>query len=138
MRENKGTATSSRSMGKELAEPTAFFDHLDFSLLGTCLASHKPVNNGSRPTDLVRCDGLASRLKFQSSRRYVDRCSLGHPPNWHPVQFDPVRLSNIRKKLAQRAPRHTIPLILKILMKCSTSSWEIITVIVMAELLEDT
>jgi len=137
-KKNKGTATSSRSKGKEVVEPTAFFNHLDFSLLGTCLTSHKPVNNESSPTDLVRSDVLVAAFEFQSSRRYVDGCSLGHPLNRHPVQFDPVRLGNVSKKSVQTARRHTIPLIRRVLINCSTSFWEIITVISMAELFETT
>ena len=138
IRKNNGTATSSRNKRKKVIELTAFFNHLDFSLLGTCLASHKPVNNGSSPTDLVRSDVLVAVLKFQSSRRYVDGCSLGHPLNRHPVQFDLVCLGNVRKKSAQTAQHHTIPLIRRVLTKCPTSFWEIITVILMSELLETT
>jgi hypothetical protein len=93
-----GTATSSRGKGKAVIEPTAFFNRLDLSLLGKCLVSHKPVDNASSPTDLVRSDVLVSKLKFQSSRRYIDGCSRGRPLDWHPVQFDPVRLSSVRKK----------------------------------------
>ena len=66
------TATSSRRQSKELDEPTALFNHLNFSLLKACLTSHKPVNNRSSPTDLVRSDALVVLLKFQSSRRNVN------------------------------------------------------------------
>jgi hypothetical protein len=137
-KKKNGRATSSRSKGKKVVEPTAFFNHLDFSLLGTCLTSHKPVNNGSSPTDLIRSDFLVAVFEFQSSRRYVDGCSLVNPSNRHPVQFDPVRLGNVSKQSVQTARRHTIPLICRVLIKCSTSFWEIITVILMAELSETT
>jgi hypothetical protein len=103
---------------------------------GIGLASRKPVNTRSSPTDLIRSDALGATVKFQSSRRYVYRCPHSRSLDWHPVQSDPARLGHITKKSAQRARRLTIPLILKVLTKCSTSFEVIITVIVMATSLE--
>jgi hypothetical protein len=103
---------------------------------GICLASRKLVNTRSSPTDLIRSDALGAIVKFQSSRRYVNRCPHSRSLNWHPVQSDPARLGHITKKSVQRARRLTIPLILKVVTKCSTSFEAIITVIVIATSLE--
>lgn len=103
-KEKNAKTTSSRSKRRESAKPTAFFNHLNFTLLKMGLGSHKPVNTRSSPTDLVRSDTLTT-LKFQSGRRYVDRCSHSCPLKWNSVQFDPVRLRHITKNPAWRTQR---------------------------------